>query len=133
MAEKRQYTEADLKIGKLAKIVRTEDSISHTHTVVFGRPLTTAERRLFVEVLTGFYYTVHFSGQFDADFLAEPFVEFDSPQQAKYTLYQKSLSGSAWKTLLFAILANFSYEVAPIARHDESKAFAPQPMAIAAN
>jgi hypothetical protein len=39
-------------------------------------------------------------------------------------LKQKTLSG-AWKELLFAVLANFSHEVAPIHLHDESRAFEP--------
>ena len=32
----------------------------------------------------------------------------------------------AWKDLLFAILINFSHEIAPIAKHDESRAFTPE-------
>jgi hypothetical protein len=105
--------------------VQEGDVIHHTHSVVFGRPLNTAERRLFIEVITGFYYTVHFSRQFDADFVAEPHIEFASPTLARYTFHQKTLSGS-WKDLLFAVLMSFSREVAPIELHDESRAFAPE-------
>jgi hypothetical protein len=122
---KHTYTKADLQISQIAKFVRHGDIISHTHTVVFERLLTVAERHLFVDVLTGFYYTVHFSQQFDGNFVAEPTVEFDSPSQARYTFYQTNLSGE-WKDLLFAVLFNFSHEVVPIALHDESRAFASQ-------
>jgi hypothetical protein len=124
---KPKYTAADLQVSKVARFERDGEVISHTHTVLFGRPLSTAERRLFAEVLTGFYYTVHFSKQFDGDFVAEPIVEFESPDRARYTFRQTSLSGS-WKDLLFAVLLSFSHEVAPIVRHDESRAFAPQPI-----
>jgi hypothetical protein len=124
METKRKYTEADIKVSKIAKFVRDGDVISHTHTVIFGRPLTTAERRLFAEVLTGFYYTVYFSQQFEAEFVSEPVIEFDSPTQARYTFRQRALYGS-WKDLLFAVLFNFSHEVIPILRHDESTAFDP--------
>lgn len=124
METKRKYTEADVKVSKIAKFVRDGDVISHTHTVIFGRPLTTAERRLFAEVLTGFYYTVYFSQQFEAEFVSEPVIEFDSPTQARYTFRQKALYGS-WKDLLFAVLFNFSAEIVPILRHDESAAFDP--------
>jgi hypothetical protein len=51
-------------------------------------------------------------------------VEFDAPDRARYTLKQTMMHG-AWKDLLFAILANFSHEVAPIVRHDDSQVFAP--------
>jgi hypothetical protein len=125
METKRKYTEADIKkISKIAKFVREGDVISHTHTVIFGRPLSTAERRLFAEVLTGFYYTVYFSQKFEAEFVSEPVIEFDSPTQARFTFRQRALYGS-WKELLFAVLLNFSHEVVPILRHDESTAFDP--------
>jgi len=131
MAPKQKYTEADIKVSKIAKFVRDGDVISHTHTVIFGRPLTTAERRLFAEVLNGFYYTVYFSQQFEAEFVSEPVIEFDSPSQARYTFHQRALYGS-WKDLLFAVLFNFSHEVVPILRHDESAAFDPARMKITA-
>ncbi|MBV7334185.1 hypothetical protein KFU94_39320 [Chloroflexi bacterium TSY] len=51
-------------------------------------------------------------------------VEFLSESEARDTLRQTELSGD-WKKLLFAILANFSHEVAPIRLHDESRAFDP--------
>ena len=51
-------------------------------------------------------------------------VEFVNEAEARYTLRQRTLSG-AWQDLLFAILANFSYEVAPIQLHDESRVFDP--------
>ena len=106
-----------------AKVSQLEAIITHSHTVEFGRVLTEAEQHLFRSVLIGFYHTVRFSGQFGGELLAEPLVEFISPQRAQYTFRQRSLSGS-WKELLFAILTNFSIEVAPILLHDESKAFA---------
>ena len=103
MTQKQIYTKADLQINNSAKFIQTNNGISHTHTVVFSRPLSTAERHLFVDVLMGFYYTAYFSKQFEVEFLAEPLVEFDSSEQARYTLRQKDLSGSAWKNLLLAI------------------------------
>jgi hypothetical protein len=57
--------------------------------------------------------------------VAEPIVEFLSEHEARYTLKQHTLSGP-WKDLLFAVLANFSHEVAPIQWHDESRAFDPE-------
>ncbi len=125
------YTKQDLMIRTDGKVSQAEGIISHSHTVEFGRILTEAEQHLFRSVLIGFYHTVRFSGQFGGELLAEPLVEFISPQRANYTLRQKSLSGS-WKELLFAILTNFSIEVAPILLHDESKAFAPAQEFVAA-
>jgi hypothetical protein len=98
--------------------------VVHTHRVRCARPLTRAEQHLFADVLVGFYYTVHFSRQFGDGLVAAPVVEFLSPHEARYTLKQKTLSGP-WKDLLFAVLANFSHEVAPIRLHDESRAFEP--------
>lgn len=128
---RKQYTKEDFKIGTIAKFSRENGVIAHTHTVKFGRPITDSERHLFQSVLIGFYYTVRFSHQFDGDFVAEPVIEFIDPQTARYTLRQMSMSGS-WKDLLFAILVNFSYEIVPIAYHDESKAFAPRQEVVAA-
>ena len=126
MAARKQYTKDDLQLGTLATSTRQGDVISHSHVVEFGRPLTEAERHLFADVLQGFYYTVRFSQQFGANLVAEPVVEFTGPQSARYTLRQTTMNGT-WKELLLAILANFSREVAPILRHDESRAFAPAP------
>lgn len=124
MPAKRVYAEADLQIGLESHTAREQGIITQTHTVVFGRPLTQAERHLFMAVLTGFYHTVHFSHQFGEGLVAEPVVEFDAPDRARYTLKQTTAHG-AWKDLLFAILANFSYEVAPILGHDDSQVFVP--------
>ncbi|MCL4832322.1 MAG: hypothetical protein KJZ86_07775 [Caldilineaceae bacterium] len=125
MQKRMTYTKADLKLGSLATISRDDGITTHSHRIEFGRPLTEAERHLFCDVLRGFYHTVRFSRQFGADLVAEPIVEFTSSSQARYTLRQTSMQG-AWKDLLFAILTNFSHEIAPIARHDESRAFAPE-------
>lgn len=125
MSEKRSFDESDLQIGTTAHIEETRDVFVHTHTVRFGRELSQAERHLFASVLTGFYYTVHFSHQFGNGLVAEPVVEFETPDRARYTLKQTTLSGP-WKDLLFTILANFSKEVAPIRRHDESRTFDPE-------
>lgn len=122
---KQTYTEADLHTGTRSKVIREGDITSHTHRVVFARSLTRAEQHLFASVLTGFYYTVYFSRQFGNGLVAEPVVEFLRDDEVCYTLRQTSLSG-AWKELLFAILANFSYEVAPIRWHDESRSFDPE-------
>jgi hypothetical protein len=86
--------------------------------------LTRAEQHLFRDVMIGFYHTVYFSRQFGNSLVTEPVVEFVSESDARYTLWQRKLSGE-WKDLLFAILANFSHEVAPIALHDDSRVFDP--------
>ena len=122
---KRTYTEADLQIGRTADVKREGETVVHTHSVHFARPLTRAEQHLFTDVLVGFYYTVHFSQQFGDGLVAEPVVEFLSDHEARYTLRQRSLSGP-WKDLLFAVLGNFSQEVVPIRLHDESCAFDPE-------
>ena len=127
MNGKKQFTKDDLKLGTLGTIARQGDVIAHSHVVEFGRPLTEAERYLFSAVLQGFYYTVRFSRQFGTDLVAEPQIEFVSAQTARYTLRQTNMTGS-WKELLLAILTNFSLEIAPIIRHDESRAFTPKPM-----
>jgi len=124
MRTKQHFSEADLQIGSVAKVAQTGEIFTHTHIVVFDRPLSQAERSLFISVLTGFYHTVHFSQQFGNGLVAEPVVEFVAPDQAHYTLRQTTMSGP-WKDLLFAILTNFSHEVVPIREHDDSKVFAP--------
>jgi len=129
MQQRRQYTKTDLTLGTLATIAHDEGVTTHTHSVEFARPLTEAERHLFCDVVRGFYHTVRFSRQFGTNLVAEPLVEFVSPDRARYTLRQTSMQG-AWKDLLFAILTNFSHEIAPIARHDESRAFAPKAMSV---
>ena len=115
----------NLKLGTIATITRDDGVTAHSHSVEFARPLTEAERHLFCDVLRGFYHTVRFSRQFGAGLVAEPLVEFTALDKARYTLRQTSMQG-AWKDLLFAILTNFSREIAPIATHDESRAFAPE-------
>jgi hypothetical protein len=122
---KQKYTEADLHVGTTTDVKREGKTIVHTHRVIFIRPLTRAEQRFFAEVLVGFYYTVHFSQQFGNGLVAEPVVEFINDCEARYTLRQSMLSGP-WKDLLFAVLANFSHEVAPIRWHDDSRAFDPE-------
>jgi hypothetical protein len=119
------YTVTDLRIGATTDVKREDKTVVHTHRVIFARPLTRAEQHLFADVLVGFYYTVHFSQQFGNGLVAEPVVEFISDHEARYTLRQCTLSGP-WKDLLFAVLANFSYEVAPIQWHDDSRAFDPE-------
>ena len=118
------YTDADVRLGATTEVKREGKTMVHTHRVLFARPLTRAEQHLFADVLLGFYYTVHFSQQFGNGLVAEPVVEFINAHEARYTLRQRALSGP-WKDLLFAVLANFSHEVAPIQWHDESRAFDP--------
>lgn len=130
-ATRKQYTEADFKVSKIAKFERENGIIAHTHTVKFGHSLTEAERHLFRAVLTSFCQTMRFSPQLGGEFVGEPSVEFVDAETALYTFRQKSLSGD-WKELLFAILATFSTEIAPILRHDESAAFDPARMKAAA-
>jgi hypothetical protein len=128
---RKQYTKTDFKVSNIAKFHRENDVIAHTHTVKFGRPLTEAERHLFHTVLTSFCQTMRFSPQFGGEFVAEPTVDFVDAETALYTFRQKSMSGD-WKELLFSILANFSVEIVPILRHDESAAFDPAKMKITA-
>lgn len=116
---KPHYTAADLQIGTTATFQTNNGVTTHSHRVRFGRPLTRAEQHLFVDVMIGFYHTVYFSRQF-----GDSLVEFVNEAEARYTLRQRSLSGN-WKDLLFAILANFSHEVAPIQLHDDSRVFDP--------
>lgn len=86
MDKKKSYSIADLDIGTSA-IVKEQGSVfSHTHTVQFERPLTLAERVLFVDVLTGFYHTVHFSRSFGDGLIGVPIVEFPEASTAQYTL-----------------------------------------------
>ena len=125
MAGSQKFTEADLQVGMASRVMKNQGVLAHTHTVIFSRSLTQAERHLFTTLLSSFYVTVHFSRQFGDGLVAEPIVEFKSPNQAFYTLKQTSGSG-VWKELLFAMLANFSHEVAPIRRHNESRAFDPE-------
>jgi hypothetical protein len=122
---KRRYTLNDLDVADSAQFTREGDIVIHDHIVRFARPLSLAERRLFVDVLVGFYHTVHFSRQFGRGLVAEPVVQFTDDTSARYTLRQTSLDGP-WKDLLFTILANFSREVVPILRHDDTLVFAPE-------
>lgn len=122
---KKTFTKDDLVLGSKAQSKVENGIVTHSHLVEFGRPLTEAEQYLFSDILRGFYYTVRFSRQFGTDLVAAPLVEFLDTQTARYTMLQTSMSGQ-WKELLLAILANFSLEIAPISRHDESRAFAPK-------
>ncbi|MEM7131008.1 MAG: hypothetical protein AAF702_32095 [Chloroflexota bacterium] len=126
---KKQYTKDDLVLGTKAQSQMQDGVIIHSHIVEFGRPLTEAERHLFSDVLQGFYYTVRFSRQFGTDLVAAPLVEYLDDQTVRYTLRQTSMSGQ-WKELLMAIFANFSLDIAPILKHDESRAFAPKTVAV---
>ena len=76
---------------------------------------------------------VEFLKQHEVEFLAEPLVEFDSSEQARYTLRQKDLSGSAWKNLLLAIFARFSEEIVPIIKLDGQYLFDPAHLKVAAD
>jgi len=132
MDKKRTYSVADLDVGASAVIKEQNGVISHTHTVQFERPLTLAERMLFVDVLTSFYHTVYFSRRFGDRLVGVPVVEFPEDAIARYTLRQTTLSGP-WKDLLLAILANFGHEVAPIRLHNDSRVFAPVLSSVAAD
>ncbi|MBX3052085.1 MAG: hypothetical protein KF753_11455 [Caldilineaceae bacterium] len=130
MDKKRRYSLDELDVGNAAVFREQGGVFSHTHTIHFARPLTLAERMLFVDVLTGFYHTVHFSRRFGDGLVDVPVVEFPEDGIARYTLRQTALSGP-WKELLLAILANFGHEVAPIRLHDDSRVFAPALSAVA--
>jgi len=117
------YTVDDLTIRRGERSINGDITV-HTHTVVFVCPLTEKERHLFTQMIQGFYYAVHFSQQFGDDLVAEPVVEFTRPDEARYTLRQRGMSGP-WKDLLLAILANFSHEIVGIREHDGSRVFDP--------
>jgi len=117
------YTIDDLTIRVGERDV-TGEVTTHTHTVVFARPLTKDEKHLFTRMIQGFYYTVRFSRQFGNDLVAEPMIEFTQPDEARYTLRQRRMSG-LWKDLLFTMLANFSHEVVGVRQHDGSRVFDP--------
>ncbi len=125
---KKQFTKEDLILGTKAQSQLQDGIVTHSHIVEFGRPLTEAEQHLFSDVLQGFYYTVRFSRQFGTDLVSAPLVEFLDRQTVRYTLRQTNMSGQ-WKELLLAIFANFSMDIAPIHKHDESRAFAPKQVA----
>ena len=111
----------DLTIRRGERSINGEVT-THTHTIVFARPLVGEEKHLFVRMIQGFYYAVRFSRQFGDDLVAEPVIEFTRPDEARYTLRQRGMGGP-WKDLLFAMLANFSYEIVGIREHDGSRVF----------
>jgi len=113
----------DLTIRSGERYINGEITV-HTHTVVFVCPLTGREKHLFTQMIQGFCYTVHFSRQFGSDLVAEPVIEFTRPDEARYTLRQRGMSGS-WKDLLLAMLANFSHEIVGIREHNGSRVFDP--------
>lgn len=117
------YTRDDLTIRRGERDV-SEEITTHTHTVVFAHPLTKREKHLFTRMIQGFYYPVRFSQQFGDNLVAEPVIEFTRPDEARYTLRQRGMSGP-WKDLLFAMLANFSHEIVDIREHDGSRVFDP--------
>ncbi len=119
-----QYAYNDLEIRSTERQTEGDQVISHTHTVIFSRPLTAQEQQRFARLMLSFYDVVHFSRYFGDNLLAEPEVTFTAPDQARYTLHQRGVSGP-WKDLLFALLATFSHEVVGIAQHDGSRAFDP--------
>lgn len=121
----RQYTADDLESRTTERQTQDGHILAHTHTVIFSRALTAQEQQQFARLLCSLYDVVDFSGRFGDSMLAEPRVTFPLPNQARYTLYQKDISGP-WKDLLFAMLATFSQKVAGITLHDHSRAFDPE-------
>jgi hypothetical protein len=126
---KQTYTLADLTVWPLNNQIKEDKVVAHLHTVHFSRALNPTEQQKFSRLLISFYDVVHYSHQFGDGFLAEPTIIFDAPDQATYTLHQGGTAGP-WKDLLFAMLMTFSYEVVAIVSHDNSHAFAPQPLAM---
>jgi hypothetical protein len=121
----RHYTLDDLDIRTTERQTQDGQILAHTHTVIFSRALTAQEQQRFSRLLCSLYDVVYFSGRFGDSLLAEPRVTFLLPNQARYTLYQKEISGP-WKDLLFAMLATFSQKVVGIKLHDHSRAFDPE-------
>ena len=121
----RHYTFDDVDIRMTERQTQDGQILARTHTVIFRRALTVPEQQRFARLLGSLYDVVYFSGRFGDSFLAEPRVTFPLPHQARYTLYQKEISGP-WKDLLFAMLATFSQKVVGITLHDHSRAFDPE-------
>jgi hypothetical protein len=121
----RHYTVDDLDIRTTERQTQDDQILAHTHTVMFSRALTAPEQQRFARLLCSLYDVVYFSGRFGESWLAEPLVTFPLPNQARYTLYQKGISGP-WKDVLFAMLATFSQKVVGIKLHDHSCAFDPE-------
>jgi hypothetical protein len=121
----RHYTLDDLDIHTTERQTQDSQILAHTHTVIFSRALTAPEQQRFARLLCSLYDVVYFSGRFGESWLAEPLVTFPLPNQARYTLYQKEISGP-WKDVLFAMLATFSQKVVGITLHDHSRAFDPE-------
>ena len=121
----RHYTLDDLDSRATERQTQDGQIPAHTHTVIFSRALTAPEQQRFARLLCSLYDVVYFSGRFGERWLAEPRVTFLLPNQARYTLYQKEISGP-WKDLLFAMLATFSQKVVGIKLHDHSRAFDPE-------
>ena len=119
------YSLDDLTVRAADRQTQEDQVIAHTHTVIFSRPLTAQEQQRFARLILSFYDVVYFSGRFGNNLLAEPEVDFVAPDQARYTLHQRGVSGP-WKDLLFAMLATFSHEVVAITWHDDSRAFDPE-------
>ena len=95
---------------------------SHTHTVLFDRPLTVEEQQEFTQIFKIVCENIEASQGLDNNFLSNLNVIFTPPNQAHYTVNQRILTG-LWKDELFARLAAFSQEVASIAEHDGNPVF----------
>jgi len=116
------YTLNDLTIRSTNRQTTDNGISTHTHTVLFDRPLTVEEQEGFTQVLKIVCQTFDSSQGLDNNFLAKPNVTFTDPNLAHYTVNQRILTG-LWKDELFARLAAFSQEVASIAEHDGNPVF----------
>ncbi len=114
---KKQYTLKDLTIRSTNRQTTDNGITTHTHTVLFDRPLTVEEQQQFIQVLKIAGATLEASPG-----LASPNVTFIAPNLAHYTVDRRILVGSR-KDELFAKLAAFSQEVATIAEHDGNPVF----------
>jgi hypothetical protein len=119
---KKNYNLNDLTIRSTNRPTTDNGITTHTHTVLFARPLTVEEQQQFTHILKIVCETFDSSQGLDNHFLAKPNVTFTAPNQAHYTVNQRILAGS-WKDALFARLAAFSQEVASIAEHDGNPVF----------
>jgi hypothetical protein len=121
-AMKKKYTLKDLTIRSTNHQTTDNGITTHTHTVLFDRPLTLEEQQQFTQVLNSACANFDSLPSLDNRFLAKLNVTFISPNLAHYTVNQQNIAGCG-KDELFAKLAAFSQEVATIAEHDGNPVF----------
>ncbi len=121
---KPKYTLNDLTIRPVNRQTADNGITKHSHEVLFERALTAEEQQEFIRLILSVCQKIDSYQSLANEFFCEPSVTFIAPNQASYTLTQRSMAGD-WKDLVFANLATFSQEVVGILQHDDNPAFAP--------